>query len=39
MQLEEQDHLDHQIKLEQLTKEMGVMQHLQQEEMREDQEL
>tara|TARA_R110002020_G_scaffold147086_1_gene322151 strand:- start:37 stop:156 length:120 start_codon:yes stop_codon:yes gene_type:complete len=33
MQLEEQDHLDHQIKLEQMVKEMVVMQHLQQEEM------
>jgi hypothetical protein len=38
MQLEEQEHLDHQIKLEQLTKEMVVMQHLQQGEMRVDQE-
>jgi hypothetical protein len=34
MQLEEQEHLDHQTKLEQLMKEMVVMQHLVQEEMR-----
>jgi|TARA_R100000482_G_scaffold101723_1_gene44891 hypothetical protein len=34
MQLEEQEHLDHQIKLERLMKEMVVMQHLEQEEMR-----
>jgi hypothetical protein len=34
MQLEEQDHLDHQIKLEQMVKEMVVMQHLVQVVMR-----
>jgi hypothetical protein len=34
MQLEEQEHLDHQIKLEQMVKEMVVMQHLEEGEIK-----